>query len=84
LGFWGLGFGVLGLGFWPHPPIPNPQSPIPNPHFFLIKNNTKIHIILNIKLIMINLNYYKLLKNYSNKFALIILFLIGKSKPSKE
>jgi len=23
--------GVLGMGLWPQPPIPNPQSPIPNP-----------------------------------------------------
>jgi len=20
-----------GIGYWAHPPIPNPQSPIPNP-----------------------------------------------------
>jgi hypothetical protein len=31
-----LGFGVGGLGLWPKPPIPNPQSPIPN--FILIYN----------------------------------------------
>jgi len=28
-----LGFGFLGLGVPPTPPIPNPQSPIPNPQF---------------------------------------------------
>jgi len=27
----GCGFGVLGFGDWPKPPIPNPQSPFPNP-----------------------------------------------------
>jgi hypothetical protein len=35
----GLGFGVLGLGYWAKPQIPNPQSPIPNPHAFLINYN---------------------------------------------
>jgi len=35
-----LGVGVGGLGFGPHPPIPNPQSPIPNPHgFYMVLNN---------------------------------------------
>jgi len=24
-----------GLGYAPHPPIPNPQSPIPNPQIYL-------------------------------------------------
>ena len=27
----GVGVGVVGLGVWPKPQIPNPQSPIPNP-----------------------------------------------------
>jgi len=32
-----LGLGVWGLGFGPHPPIPNPQSPIPNPQLIFEK-----------------------------------------------
>jgi len=32
-----VGFGVGGLGLWPNPPIPNPQSPIPNISFEKIK-----------------------------------------------
>jgi len=32
-----LGFGVVGFGPGPQPPIPNPQSPIPNPQYNLIK-----------------------------------------------
>jgi len=29
-----LGFGFGGLGYGPHPPLPNPQSPIPNPQCY--------------------------------------------------
>jgi len=58
IGDWGLGIGDWGLG-----PIPNPQSPIPNPHFFF-KENIKIIILFNMKLI--NLIYQKLCI-YNNK-----------------
>jgi len=34
-----LGVGLGGIGQWPHPPNPNPQSPIPNPQ--LIFGNKK-------------------------------------------
>jgi hypothetical protein len=44
-----LGFGFLGIGPNPKPPIPNPQSPIPNPQSrtFFNKNYYKI---LNIEI----------------------------------
>jgi hypothetical protein len=47
----GLGFGVLGLGYWAQSPIPNPQSPIPNPHYKLnvfLKNILIKYDIINI------------------------------------
>jgi hypothetical protein len=44
-----VGLGVGGLGYGPHPPIPNPQSPLPNPQFFIkiifnekLKNNNNL------------------------------------------
>jgi hypothetical protein len=43
-----LGFGLLVLGYWPKPPIPNPQSPIPNPQSPYIIN---YKILLNLILI---------------------------------
>jgi hypothetical protein len=55
-----LGFGVLGLGFWAHPP--NPQSPIPNPqspfsNIYSFTNNIKIfyYNFFNIKYIILKI-----------------------------
>jgi hypothetical protein len=51
-GVWGLG--VLGLGYWAKPPLPNPQSPIPNPQSnnFKFKKNIlfkKLNNKINLK-----------------------------------
>ena len=54
IGDWGFGDG--GLGVWPQPQPPNPQSPIPNPQS-PIPNNSNLNIL---KIFIISINIKRL------------------------